>query len=105
MGATGVVPFNVRWLRTYRRLTQEELAGRIRVRHQKTGRSYICRIESGAIDPRVSTLISIARALHVRPSLLLTRIGEAEDFLEVYLSLSPTQKRELRDIVRYWRGD
>jgi transcriptional regulator with XRE-family HTH domain len=95
---------NIRWARKLRGMTQEQLAKAIRVHRHPTTRSYISRLESGAIDPRVSTLLSIARALKVRPSLLVTRVGEGEEFLEVYLSLTPGQKRNLRAIVRMWRS-
>lgn len=95
---------NIRWARTLRGLTQTQLAESIRVHRHPTTASYISRLESGTIDPRVSTLLSIARALKIRPSLLVTRVGEGEDFLEVYMSLVPSQKRNLRAIIRMWRS-
>ncbi len=56
----------VRALRQQLRLTQEELA-------QACGlfRTYIARIESGAADPTVSTLLRVADALRVPVCTLL----------------------------------
>jgi transcriptional regulator with XRE-family HTH domain len=57
---------NLRRLRDERELTQEELAERSGVQAGE-----ISRIERGQRDPRVSTVIRLAKALRVPPARLL----------------------------------
>jgi transcriptional regulator with XRE-family HTH domain len=57
---------NVRRLRHERNITQEELAARAGIHRTQTGA-----IETGRHEPRVSTLVRIARALDVELSELL----------------------------------
>lgn len=100
------MPFgeNVRWARTRKGLTQAELADRIRVRRHPTTASYISRLEHGSIDPRLSTVRSIARALGVQVALLTTDLGATRPFYEEYAQLTSSQKREVRRMVRYMLG-
>lgn len=93
---------NVRWLRTRAGLSQAELADKIRVHRRRTTASYISRIETGGIDPRLSTVYSIARALRVRVGILLTPPGDAHDLTAQYLALTLHGKREVRRMMRWW---
>lgn len=100
---------NVRYLRTLRGLTQHELATRVSLggRHHPTA-SYISLVESGRRDPRASVVRSIARALHVKPWVLLADITENVRFWDSYLSLSGSDKREIQriiDLKREQRGN
>ena len=59
-------PHKLRKMREARLMTQAELADAIGVAH-----STISRIETGAAEPRYSTIRKLARALHVIPAALL----------------------------------
>jgi transcriptional regulator with XRE-family HTH domain len=87
---------NLRLLRHYVGMSQADLAAAIRVNRRAPTRSYITRLESGALDPRLSTVRSIARALHVRPWQLVAGLGESVRFWEGYLDLSAEQKRDVQ---------
>lgn len=86
----------VRWRRKAVGMNQAELAALIKRRHRPTTASYISRIESGEIDPRLSTVYSLARALHVKPWQLVAELGENVKFWEGYLDLNAAQKHELQ---------
>ena len=94
---------NVRWLRTRVGMSQSDLADRIRVHRHPTTASYISRIETGSIDPRLSTVYSVARALRVRVDILLTPPGEPHNLVDGYLALTPNGKREIRRMLRWYR--
>jgi transcriptional regulator with XRE-family HTH domain len=57
---------NLRQLRDERELTQEELSARSGVQAGE-----ISRIEAGKRDPRVSTVLKLAKALRIAPGRLL----------------------------------
>ena len=82
-------------------MTQDELAARIRVRRHRTTGSYVCRIERGSIDPRVSTVVAIARVLEVQSWMLLADLRDNPRFWNEYLALSPAQKREVQRVIHY----
>lgn len=95
----------LRLLRVARGLTQPQLAEMIRVRRRPTTASYICRLEQGKLDPRLSTLRSLARALRVPVWHLLASVAETDRWYQEYLALSPTQKREVQRLIHYrWEG-
>ena len=81
-------------------MSQADLAAQLRVRHRRVTPSYISRIESGRIDPRSATLRSLGRALGVQPWYFLWQPSENTPFVDAYLSLSPTAKKRVRDIIR-----
>jgi len=87
---------NVRWRRTMMGITQAQLARMIRLDRHIPDRSYVCRIESGEVDPRLSTVRSLAKALKMRPWMLVADWGDAPNWWGDYLSLSPEQKREVQ---------
>jgi transcriptional regulator with XRE-family HTH domain len=91
---------SVRWRRKAVGMRQGELAAKIRRNHRATTASYISRIESGEIDPRLSTVNSIARALKVKPWQLVA--GFEQPFWDDYLQLSPIGKREVQRMID-WR--
>lgn len=91
----------VRWRRRALGLTQAEVASRIRRLRHPTTQSYIARIENGEIDPRVSTVLALARVLQMRPWQLLMGITESDEFWGVYLQLSPQQKRDVQRHMKY----
>jgi len=92
---------NVRWLRTTRGMTQAQLAALTRVNHHHPTASYISRVEHGEIDPRLKTVISIARALKVRPWQLVADISENVDFWEGYMRLSAQGKRDIQRTIAW----
>ena len=92
---------NVRWLRTTRGMTQAQLAALTRVNHHHPTASYISRVEHSEIDPRLKTVISIARALKVRPWQLVADISENVDFWEGYMRLSPQGKRDIQRTIAW----
>lgn len=100
----GAFANNLRWLRLRRSMTQAQLASHIRVKRRPTTASYISRLEGGRLDVRLSTLLSLARALRVSPALLLTPPGEARDIVSDWLDLEPQAKREIRRLIRYYRA-
>ena len=67
--ARHVLADNMRAERHKRGMSQEALAHASGVHS-----SEISRIERGAREPRLSTLVSLARALRITPSELLTRV-------------------------------
>jgi transcriptional regulator with XRE-family HTH domain len=87
---------NVRWLRKRRGITQTGLAAQIRVSRHAPTPSFVSRLESGRADPRLSTVRSIARALHVKPWYLVADISDNLRFWEGYLSLTAQQKRDVQ---------
>ncbi len=95
---------NVRWLRTQAGLTQRELAARVHIGRRRSGcdASYIAYIESGERDPRLSTIRSLARALHVKPWHLLADLTDNTEFWDGYLRLKPEQKREIQRMVKWY---
>lgn len=66
MGCVGDLGSNLRDARKRLGLTQEQVAERSGVHPTE-----VSRIEAGKRDPRVSTLLRLARALEVRPGELL----------------------------------
>jgi len=92
---------NVRWLRTTRGMTQAQLAALTRVNHHHPTASYISRVEHSEIDPRLKTVISIARALKVRPWQLVADISENTTFWDGYMSLSGASKREVQRLIEW----
>jgi transcriptional regulator with XRE-family HTH domain len=78
------------------------LADQIRLRHRKTTGRYVCGIESGELDPTLSTIRSLARALKVKPWQLVA--GFEQPFWDDYLRLSPIGKREVQRMID-WRLD
>ncbi len=92
---------NVRWLRKERGLSQATLASLIRVRRHIPTASYVSRVESGKLDPRLSTVRSLARALRVKAWVLLADVSENVDFWREYLDLSPAQKRQLQRHIEW----
>ncbi|MFA5636583.1 MAG: helix-turn-helix transcriptional regulator [Anaerovoracaceae bacterium] len=92
---------NVRWLRTTRGMTQAQLAALTRVNHHHPTASYISRVEHSEIDPRLKTVISIARALKVRPWQLVADISENVDFWEGYMRLSAQGKRDIQRTIAW----
>lgn len=92
---------NVRWLRRRMGMTQAALAAQARVNHHRPTPSYISRLESGIIDPRLSTVRSIARALHVKTWQLVADLGDNVTFWGDYLTLSPMQKREIQRLMAW----
>ncbi len=95
----------VRWRRTALGLTQAEVASRIRRLRHPTTQSYIARIENGEIDPRVSTVFALARVLKMSPWQLLMGVTESDEFWGVYLQLSPQQKRDVQQHMKYMIED
>ena len=91
----------VRWRRTAMGISQGDLAAKIRRLHQPTTQSYISRIESGEIDPRVSTIKSLARALKCKPWQLMADLADNDDFWRGYLGLSPQQKRDIQHSIKW----
>jgi transcriptional regulator with XRE-family HTH domain len=57
---------NVSRIRREKKLSQSQVANRTGIHHTE-----ISRIERGRRDPRLSTLLSLARALKVKPARLL----------------------------------
>jgi transcriptional regulator with XRE-family HTH domain len=57
---------NVSRIRREKKLSQSQVANRSGIHHTE-----ISRIERGRRDPRLSTLLSLARALKVKPARLL----------------------------------
>ena len=89
---------SVRWRRKAAGLSQGELAAKIRRRHRPTTASYVCRIETGELDPRLSTVQALARALKVPVWQLVARPAECP-FWDDYRQLSPVQKREIQRLM------
>jgi transcriptional regulator with XRE-family HTH domain len=91
----------LRWARRARGMTQAELAGQIRVARKPTTPSYISRLEHGGLDPKLSTVRSIARALHMKPWQLLVGVQESDLFWRYYLDLNGAQKRDIQQHIRF----
>jgi transcriptional regulator with XRE-family HTH domain len=90
---------NVKWLRQRSGMTQSTLAAHTRVNHHHPTASYISRLEHGSLDPRLSTIRSIAKALHVKPWQLVAELSENVQFWQGYLDLSPADKREIQRLI------
>ena len=60
-----MVGYKIQFLRSRLHLTQEELAGKVRM-----DRSHLGKIENGLANPSIKTLYLIAQALEVRLSSL-----------------------------------
>lgn len=103
MGRRHVSDFaqTLRWLRTRAGLTQGELAARIRLHGRVPNDSFISRLELGITEPTLATIRSLARALHVRPWMLVVNMSERADFWSGYLALSPAQKREIQRLIQW----
>ena len=63
--------------------------------------AVITQLESGRIDPRLSTVRSIARALKVKPWVLVADVSDNTEFWRRYLSLTAVQKRELQRHIEW----
>lgn len=81
-------------------MTQGQVASRIRLNRKPTTGRYICGLESGEIDPRLSTINSLARVFGVKPWQLVA--GFEEPFWDDYLRLSPIGKREVQRTVKWY---
>jgi transcriptional regulator with XRE-family HTH domain len=92
---------NVRWARTYSRLSQTALAELVRVNRHHASQSYISKLEGGRADPRLSTIRSLARALHLKPWQLVADISENVDFWEGYMRLSAQGKRDIQRTIAW----
>lgn len=92
---------NVCWLRIRRGLSQTALAALIYVRRRHPTPSYISRIESGTIDPRLSTVRSLAKALHVRPWVLVADLSDSVEFWQGYLALPAAEKRDVQRHIEW----
>ncbi len=92
---------SVRWRRKALGLTQAELGAKIRRRRRPVGQDVISRIENGRVDPPLSLVRSLARALHIRPWQLLVGFSESAEFWRGYLDLAPVQKREIQRNIRW----
>jgi len=92
---------SVKWRRKAVGMRQAELAAKIKRNHRPTTASYICRIESGEIDPRLSTVNGIARALRIKPWQLIACPGDIP-FWDDYLRLSPIGKREVQRMIDWY---
>jgi transcriptional regulator with XRE-family HTH domain len=92
---------NVRWLRTTRGLSQSQLAALTRVNHHHPTASYVSRVEHGLLDPRLSTILSMAKALHVKPWQLLADLSDNVAFWDGYLELSASGKREIQRLIAW----
>lgn len=90
---------NVRWLRRRVGLSQAALAAMIRLNHHTPTPSYVSRLEAGILDPKLSTVRSIARALHVKTWQLVADLSDNVEFWRGYLDLSPAQKREVQRTI------
>jgi len=87
---------SVKWLRKRQGLSQTALAALIRVNHGHPTPSYVSRLESGKLDPRLSTVRSIARALGLKVWQLVADLGDNVEFWRGYLNLSGEQKRDVQ---------
>jgi len=96
---------NVKWRRTALGLTQAELARLVVIDRKHPDRSWICRLEQGRVDPRMSQVRGLAKALRVKPWQLVVEMYENGTFWERYLSLDPKHKREVQRMVQwFWEG-
>ena len=93
---------NVRWLRTHSGISQAELARVVWLNRHAVSQSYISRIELGHVDPRLSTVRSIARGLHVKTWQLVAGITENTAFWSGYLALTAAQKREVQRLIEWY---
>lgn len=93
---------NVKWRRVALGISQTELAGLIRVHRRPPNRSYVSRLEAGKVDPPVTVLRSLARALHCKPWQLLAETYDSADWWDDYLQLAPSKKREIQRMVRWY---
>ena len=98
----------IKYYRTQKRLSQEELAQRSNI-----GKPHICRIEQGETAPSIETFINIANALEISSDELLvdnlmqsTSKRDGDDFY-VLLDCTPEEAtilvknmRGLKDILR-----
>lgn len=98
----------IKYYRTQRKLSQEELAQKADI-----GKPHVCRIEQGEAKPSLETLINIANALEISADELLvdnltnsTSKRDGDDFY-VLLDCSPEEAtilvknmRGLKDILR-----
>lgn len=87
---------NLRYVRKQRGMTQRALGEAARLRRKPMTPSYVCRIEAGKLDPRLSTVHSFARALKVPAWQLLADIEHPSGWYVDYLSLSGEQKRHVQ---------
>ena len=92
---------NVRWLRKRAGMSQQSLANLIWVNHHHPTRSYVSRLEHGTLDPRLSTIRSLARVFKMRPWQLVADLSDNAEFWRGYLALSPTQKREVQHNIKW----
>ena len=92
---------SVRWRRKSLGMSQGDLAAKVRVNHRRVTQSYISRLENGLLDPKLSTVCSIARALRVKDWQLVAGYNSVE-FWRGYLDLSPSQKREVQRIINWY---
>jgi len=101
-GGTTVFGENVRWLRKMQGLSQTQLAAMIRINHHHPTPSYISRIEHGTLDPRLSTVRSIAKALRIKPWQLIADLSDNVEFWHGYLDLTGPQKRDVQHLIKYY---
>ena len=87
---------NLKRIRLLRNMTQKELADRMGY----TDRSTIAKIETGVIDPYISTVRKFAEVLNVTPMLLMGFYGdEIEEFLPYLAQADETTLNNIRAIL------
>jgi transcriptional regulator with XRE-family HTH domain len=92
---------SVRWRRKTLGMSQGELAALIRVHRHPVTQPYISRIETGRIDPPLSAIRSLAKALRLKPWQLLVGLNESDAFWCYYLELKPEQKRDIQHHIKF----
>lgn len=93
---------NVRWRRLAMGLTQAELARRVYIDRKHPDRSWLCRLEQDKVDPKLSQVRALARALGVKPWQLIAEIYENPDFWEQYIALAPAHKRAVQRLIDWY---
>jgi transcriptional regulator with XRE-family HTH domain len=92
---------NLRHFRRAAGLTQRDVAEHIRLHGRQPSRSYITQLESGRIDPRLSTIRSIARVLRIKPWVLVADVLDNSRFWDDYMSLTGQQKRDVQHHIKW----
>ena len=87
---------NIRFRRKMLGYSQGQLAKLVKVNRRTPSASYISRVESGKVAPRITTVRSIARALGIRTWQLVAEMYENTEFWRGYLDLSAKDKRNVQ---------
>lgn len=74
MSQRKIVGQNIRAFRAEKNLTQEKLAVKSKISYE-----YLNRLENGRVNVSLDTLVKIAKALGVKPSVLLEPEGYLQD--------------------------